>query len=116
MTPEQIEHHYLSLRVWVLRTVLPTMAALIMALLLCAGMSSEKLKDQSAALIGFSALYFMLVRAGHITMVRSLHKDLLEKYETEYRVQLSHLSTENTPRNISFAVARIKRDIYDQQK
>jgi len=116
MTPEQIEYRYLSLRAWIFRTVTPAMILLIIALLLCMGISNEKLKDQSAVLIGFSALYFIIVRGGHIIMVRSLHKDMLEKHEAAYREQLSRLSGTSMPRNISFALARIKREIYNQQK
>lgn len=116
MTPEQIEHRYLSLRAWIFRTVTPAMTLLIIALLLCMGISSEKLKDQSAALIGFSVLYFIIVRGGHIIMVRSLHKDMLKRHEAAYREKLSHISVDNNPRNISFTLARFKREIYDEKK
>jgi len=116
MTPEQIEYYYLSLRAWLLRTVGPTAATLCAALLLCRGLLRPELRDHTAVLIGFAALYFVLIRGGHIVMIRSLHKDLLRRYEADYRARLLELSRGKIRRNIGFALTRIKRDILDGQR
>ncbi len=116
MTAEQIEYHYLSLRVWLLRVVGPSAAALLAGLLLCQGLSNGQLRDQAATLIGFAAIYYCLLRGGHMMMIRSLHMDMLCRYEAAYRAHLSALPKEKRPRNIGFTLTRIKRDILDSQK
>lgn len=116
MTPEQIEYHFLSLRAWLLRTVGPTAAALCLALLLCRGWLRPDIRDHTAVLIGFAALYYVLIRGGHMVMIRSLHKDMLRRYEAEYRARLSALTADQLRRNIGFTLTRIKRDILDHQK
>jgi len=116
MTPEQIEYHYLSLRVWLLRVVGPAAAVLITALLLCQGLLRPERRDHIAVLIGFAALYYVLIRGGHIVMIRSLHRDLLRRYETEYRERLLGLTGRKIRRNIGFTLTRIKRDILDSQR
>jgi cytochrome b subunit of formate dehydrogenase len=116
MTPKQIEYRYLSLHCWLMRVVAPTTGAVLIALFFVHGLSSEKLRDHTAVLVGFAALYFILIRGGHIIMVRSLHNDMLKRYEADYRERLSQLNAQNIRGNISFALTRIKRDILDKAK
>lgn len=116
MTPEHIEHHYLSLRVWVMRIVAPTACAVLIILFLCRGLDDIVLRDHTAVLVAFAALYYCLLRGGHMIMIRSLHIDLLKKHETAYREKLSALSPDHMRRNIGFTLSRIKRDILDQAK
>ena len=116
MTPEQIEYRYLSLRCWVFRVVAPATGILLIALIFVHGLDSEKLRDQTAVLIGFAALCYILIRGGHIIMIRSLHRDLLARYEDEYRARLAPLSCDRIHRNIGFVLTRIKRDILDSIK
>lgn len=98
-----------------MRVVAPTAGALIIALLLCLGLSSEQLRDQTAVLIGFAAIYYILLRGGHIIMIRSLHNDLMAKHEAAYRRLLSDLTPDKIRPNISFTLTRIKRKILDSQ-
>jgi len=116
MTPEQIEYRYLSLRAWVMSAVWPASMMLLIALLFSMTISEEKLRDQTAVLVGFAALYYCLLRGGHIIMVRSLHRDMLAKYEADYREKLSGLSPKTIGRTISFTLTRIKREILNKEK
>ena len=50
-------------------------------------------------------------------MMRSLHKELLKKYETRYREILSVMDPDTMKRrNIGFTLARIKRAMIDERR
>ena len=118
MTPELIERDWLSLRHWLQRCVLPSSVILVIILLLLRWISDDRQAlSHSAVLVGFFTLYFILVRGGHIIMIRSLHFDLLRKHEALYREKLSAVSEHKmSRRNIGFLLARIKREIINTTK
>ncbi len=118
MTPELLERDWLSLRYWLRRCVLPT-SIILLALLLGLKRVSPTLKElnHSAVIIGFFALYFILIRGGHLIMIRSLHFDMKRKHEALYREKLATLSRpQMRRRNIGFTLARIKREIINTTK
>jgi len=113
MTPELLERDWLSLRYWLLRCVLPSTLILILVLgLFRVVMDTPSTLNHNAVIVGFFALYFILIRGGHILMIRSLHFDLKRKYEAAYREKLAYLPIgQMKSRNIGFTLARIKREI-----
>ena len=73
MTFELLERDWLSLRFWLQRCVLPTSSILVLVLLIMRWISpSAKELNHSALIVGFFALYFVVVRGGHLIMIRSL--------------------------------------------
>jgi hypothetical protein len=116
MTTAELEARYLSLRCWLQRCVLPSAAVLVFALLAARAITErENLLNQNAAILSFSLLYFVLVRGGHILMIRSMHKELLKKYEPHYRARLAELpKVKSRRRNIGFTLARIKRELINE--
>jgi len=75
--------------------------------------------DHNAVIIGFFVLYFVLVRGGHIIMIRSMHNDLLANYKTPYAEKLKRLPKRgrglvHRHQNIGFSLARIKRELIDE--
>ena len=118
MTPELIERDWLSLRYWLQRCVLPAAVVLTFILLIMLRISSDaKDLNQSALIVGFFTLYFIVVRAGHLVMIRSLHFEMLRKHESLYREKLAGWSEDNmSRRNIGFMLARIKREIINTTK
>ena len=118
MTPELLERDWLSLRYWLTRCVLPSAIFLLAILglfrLIDADISNL---NHNAVIVGFFALYFVLVRGGHIIMIRSLHFELKRKYEEAYREKLAYVPIGQIKRrNIGFTLARIKRDIINTTK
>jgi len=113
MTPEVLEHNWLSLRYWLRRCVLPSAFILVMVLIIMRWISSNITElNHSALIVGFFALYFILIRGGHIIMIRSLHFEMKRKHEDLYREKLASLSqSQMRRRNIGFTLARIKREI-----
>lgn len=117
MTPELLERDWLSLRYWLQRCVLPSALFLLAALgllrLIDADVSSL---NHNAVIVGFFVLYFILIRGGHIIMIRSLHFELKRKYEEAYREKLAYVPIGQIKRrNIGFTLARIKRELIDLQ-
>ena len=113
MTPSELERDVLSLRCWLRRTVLPTALVLLVALLVLRGVSTtESWLNHRAVIVGFFAAYFVLVRGGHLLMVRSLHAELLRKYPEPYTERLAKLP-DLRGRNAGFALARLKRGLID---
>jgi len=115
MTPELLERDWLSLRYWLQRCVLPCAVFLLVILglfrLIDADISNL---NHNAVIVGFFALYFVLVRGGHIIMMRSLHFELKWKYEEAYREKLAYVPIGQIKRrNIGFTLARIKRELID---
>jgi len=115
MTPEFLIANFLCLRVWLQRIVLPTMLALLVFLYLFSVISeAPRFRDHNATIVGFFAFYFVLVRGGHMIMIRSLHKDLMQKHEAAYRYELAAVDLILfRMRSIGFTLAQIKRRILE---
>ena len=115
MTPEFLIANFLCLRVWLERIVLPTMLALLVFLYLFSVISeAPRFRDHNATIVGFFAFYFVLVRGGHMIMIRSLHKDLMQKHEAAYRYELAAVDPILfRMRSIGFTLAQIKRRILE---
>ena len=113
MSPEHIAARWLSLRCWMVRSVLPAALMVIVSLGLIRWVGAdERVLNHSAALIGFGGLYFALFRGGHILMLRSLHTDMMRRFEDAYRERLRLIPEEKLRRaNLGFTLARVKRDI-----
>ena len=118
MTPETFIANYLCLRVWLLRIVLPTMLVLLVFLYMFAAISeAPRFRDHNATIVGFFAFYFVLVRGGHMIMIRSLHKDLMQKHEAAYRYELAAVDPILfRMRSIGFTLAQIKRRILEDAR
>ncbi len=118
MTPETLIEEFLSLRVWLQRIVLPTMLCLLVCLYLFSSISeTPRFRDQNATIVGFFAFYFILIRGGHLVMIRSLHKDLMKKHEDAYRYELTAIDPILfRKRTIGFTLAQIKRRILEDGK
>ena len=115
MTPETLISNHLCLRIWLQRIVMPTMVALL-ALLYVFSVVSEvpRFRDHNATIFGFFAFYFVLVRGGHMIMIRSLHKDLMKNHEVAYRYELAAVDSVLFRRkSIGFTLAQIKRRILE---
>lgn len=115
MTPENLIAKHLCLRIWLQRIVLPTMLVLLMILYVFSSISEvPRFRDHNATLVGFFAFYFVLIRGGHMIMIRSLHKDLMHKFEAEYRYELAAVDPVLFRRkSIGFTLAQIKRRILE---
>ncbi|MGB6231356.1 MAG: hypothetical protein WBF53_14660 [Litorimonas sp.] len=113
MSPEIVVDRWLSLRCWLQRTVFPAAVVLLVVLgLLFAVGPDRKTLDHTAVMVGFAALYFTLFRGGHMLMIRSLHFDLMRKYEDAYRDKLRAFGADGLRRrNLGFTLAKVKRDI-----
>ena len=118
MTPELLERDWLSLRYWLQRCVLPSAMFLLLALILLRLIDADKSNlNHNALIVGFFVLYFILVRGGHIIMIRSLHFELKRKYEEGYREKLAYVPIGQIKRrNIGFTLARIKRELIEMPK
>ena len=117
MTPELLERDWLSLRYWLTRCVLPSMMFLLGALILLRMIDADMSNlNHNAVIVGFFVFYFVLVRGGHIIMMRSLHFELKRKYEDHYREKLAYVPIGQIKRrNIGFTLARIKRELIDMK-
>ena len=74
--------------------------------------ATDRTVDHAAVLIGFSGLYFILFRGGHILMIRSLHREMMKHHQDAYREKLAALPEPTLKRrNVGFTLARAKRDI-----
>lgn len=118
MTPESLITNYLCMRVWLQRIVLPTMLVLLVFLYLFSAISeAPRFRDHNATIIGFFAFYYVLVRGGHLIMIRSLHKDLMNKHEAAYRYELAAVDPILFRlRSIGFTLAQIKRRILEDAR
>jgi len=117
MTPELLERDWLSLRYWLQRCVLPCAVFLLVILGLFRLIDADITNlNHNAVIVGFFALYFVLIRGGHIIMIRSLHFELKRKYEDSYREKLAYVPIGQIKRrNIGFTLARIKRELIDMK-
>ncbi|WP_298918597.1 hypothetical protein [uncultured Algimonas sp.] len=113
MSPEAVSDRWLSLRCWLLRTVLPSAGMLLATLALLRWIGPNRVTlDHTSVMVGFAALYFILVRGGHMLMLRSLHAELMKKHADAYRSKLAGFSEGRLRRgNLGFILARLKRDI-----
>ncbi|GLQ19878.1 hypothetical protein ACFFUB_04945 [Algimonas porphyrae] len=118
MSPESLSNRWLSLRCWLLRSVLPAASALLAMLLLLRVISPDPVTlDHTAVMVGFAALYFSLFRGCHILMIRSLHADMMRRHPDAYRAKLLALADGTLRRrNLGFTLARVKRDILVEAK
>lgn len=118
MTPETLIANHLCLRIWLQRIVLPTMLVLLAVLFAVHTISdAPRFRDHNATLIGFFAFYFVLIRGGHMIMIRSLHKDLMKRHEVAYRYELAAVHPVLFRRNsIGFTLAQIKRRILEDSR
>ena len=117
MTPELLERDWLSLRYWLQRCVLPCAVFLVVILSIFRLIDSDSMNlNHNAVIVGFFALYFVLIRGGHIIMIRSLHFELKRKYEEAYREKLAYVPIGQIKRrNIGFTLARIKRELLNSK-
>lgn len=94
------------------------MALLLICLYLFSVMSDlPRFRDHNATIFGFFAFYFVLVRGGHMIMIRSLHFDLIRKHEAAYRYELSAVDPILfRKRTIGFTLAQIKRRILEDAR
>ena len=117
MTISELEQDWLSLRCWLLRCVLPASVVLLLTLGGFRLITDEaQILNHNALIVGFFILYFILVRGGHILMIRSMHRELLAKYEDVYTARLAQLPRRGNGlfvrrSNIGFTLAKIKRDL-----
>ena len=118
MTPETLIANHLCLRVWLQRIVFPTMLVLLSVLIVLMIMSdAPRFRDHNATIIGFFAFYYVLIRGGHLVMIRSLNKDLMNKYEAAYRYELAAVDPVLSRRkSIGFTLAQIKRRILEDAR
>ena len=118
MTPELLERDWLSLRYWLQRCVLPCAIFLLAILGLFRLIDADIYNlNHNAVIVGFFAIYFVLIRGGHIIMIRSLHFELKRKYEEAYREKLAYVPIGQIKhRNIGFTLARIKRELMETAK
>lgn len=117
MTPELLERDWLSLRYWLQSCVLPSAIVLLIILGLIRVFDPEVVSlNHKAVIIGFFVFYFILVRGGHILMIRSMHFDMKRRYKDAYSERLAYLPIgQMKRRNIGFTLARIKRELIDLQ-
>ncbi len=118
MTPETLIAKHLCLRVWLQRIVLPTMMVLLVCLYVFSSLSdAPRFRDHNATIVGFFAFYFVLVRGGHMIMIRSLHNDLMKSYQAAYRYELAAVDPVLFRRkSIGFTLAQIKRRILEDAR
>ena len=113
MTIAEVERDVLSLRRWLRGTVLPVALVLLGILFLMSRASTDRAElDHLSLFVALMALWFVLVRGGHLLMVRQLHRELKSKYAEPYAARLApipHLRR----RNAGFTLARIKRGLID---
>lgn len=116
MTPTELEVRYLSLRCWLQRIVFPSAVVLAGILFIFKRITrDDQMLDHNAVIVGFFILYFVLVRGGHLIMIRSMHKDLLKKYEKPYTARLAAIPLKSfRRRNLGFTLAKMKREFIDQ--
>ena len=78
---------------------------------------APRFRDHNATIIGFFDFYYVLVRGGHLIMIRSLHKDLMNKHEAAYRYELAAVDPILFRlRSIGFTLAQIKRRILEDAR
>jgi len=116
MTVERIENHYLSLWYWVRYSILPAVSVLLILLVIVRLARPDMAElDKISAIAGFFAFYFILVRGGHIYMIRTIHQQLKSEYAGVYPKELAKLPDRLKMRQIGASLARIKADLFRRQ-
>ena len=78
---------------------------------------APRFRDHNATIVGFFAFYFVLVRGGHMLMIRSMHQDMMRKYEPAYRYELAAVDPILfRKRTLGFTLAQIKRRILEDAR
>jgi len=115
MTFRDLECDWLSLRCWLNRCVLPSAMALVLALLSFRLITQNpSTLNHNALIVGFFTLYFILIRGGHLLMIRALHSELKAKYKDQYAKKLAAVPRGNMrSHNLGFTLTRIKRELLD---
>lgn len=113
MTIERLEQVYLTPLYWVRFSVVPTGLLLIAILLLYRSIAiSRGDLNEVAALSGFFAFYFLVFRAGHIYMIRTMHNQLKSNFASLYEERLNGLPKQMNIRQIGAGLARIKAELH----
>jgi len=118
MSSDDLERRWLSLRYWLLRCVLPSVCILVLILLVLRWISDNPaVLNHNAVIVGFFTLYFILVRGGHMLMIRSLNTELKQTFGPAYEARLANWPAKTMRRrNIGFTLAQIKRDLNAEQQ
>ncbi len=112
MTSAELETGWLSLRHWVQRCVLPSVLTLIGLLLsLPIILKDNTYQTETSVVFTFFTVYFVLIRGGHLIMIRSMHFDLRKTYGKTYEARLAKLPRDLRRVNLGFTLTRIKRDL-----
>ena len=97
--------------------VLPSALTLCMTLFLFKLVTRDpSILNHNAVIVGFFIFYFVLIRGGHLIMIRSLHKELKTKYAEAYIGKLAALPPKFRKRNLGFTLASMKRDLINESK
>lgn len=98
-----------------MRCILPSAIALVLALLSFRFITQDpSTLNHNAVIVGFFAVYFVLIRGGHLLMIRALHRELKTKYKEKYTERLAAIPEEKMrTHNLGFTLTRIKRDLLD---
>lgn len=116
MTVFEIETRMLSFKSWILGCVLPSAVTLCVTLFLFKRVTHDpSILNHNAVIVGFFILYFVLIRGGHLLMIRSLHNELKTQYAEAYVRKLAGLP-QFKKRSLGFTLARIKRDLINESK
>jgi len=112
MTPEYLERNYLSIRFWVRNAVIPATLGLLGILIVVRIVTGDPFElNHASAIAAFFAGYFVLIRAGHLFMIRSMHFDLKKSYAGIYPLKLAELPENMNRRNLGFSLAKIKSEL-----
>ncbi len=115
MTIEELEQRMLSLKSWLMGCVLPSALILVCLLLLLRLLTRDpNILDHTSVIIGFFITYFVLIRGGHILMIRALHTELKTKFKERYAHKITMLPANFKKRNLGFTLARMKRDLMNE--
>ena len=114
MTLAMLERDWLSLRFWLLRCVLPSVLILLAVLAILKLISpTPRSLDHRAVIAGFFALYYMVLRGGHLLMIRSLHQELRRKNHDAYAALLAQLNPDHIKaRKLGGILAQMKYEIF----
>ena len=112
MTIQTLENRYLNIRHWIRYVVLPTFIILCLLLLIARRLTDSAVElNNISVILAFVATYWVLFKAGHIYLIRSLHLQLKKDFETSYPEALSELPRKMKLREIGFSLAAIKAEL-----
>lgn len=114
MTIQDLERNNLSLHAWISSCLVPMTLVLIGLLILIKWLITDtQYQAQTAVIFAFSSVFYILVRGGHMMMIRSLHEDMKTTYGKAYEDRLADLPDHIRHRNLGFTLARMKRNLID---